>query len=264
MVMREKIQLSGRRGWERAGPRLCFWLGAVLSGVALLTAVQLCFPGVPAKSLADDNAILLPRTELNFFRTWQGNDPQYEADAALKSGLDTLALALGSLVRELPDPEKQKDLLIQALDGIPLRDDYSGYVALWRQTVDIHTPPTPDSAGLDFGFIQDVNGRYFVREMFEKVEQGGGFTDYTLTSWEGGERVVRRAYARPVPGTDYWLMSWRVLDREPVDAVLAANAGSEKNGVSGGMLWTGVCAGGLALAMAYRSSRQRLGRVESV
>lgn len=266
MFMRKKIQLS-RTGIQRRKRLRLSLSGAVLSVVAAFAAAHLYFLGIPAKSLAGDDAVFLPKVDLVFSQDWQNNDTRYEADAALKAGLDTLALALGSLVEGLAEPGELQKLLIQALDGIPVRDDYSGYVALWQHTVDIHTPPTPDSAGLDFGLIQDVNGHYFVQDMFEKVEQGGGFTDYTLTSWEGNERVARRAYSRPVPGTDYWLMSWRILDREPANSVNSSgSAGSflfteSKTGkLSGGMLWTGACVSGLALAMAYRSARQQVQR----
>lgn len=270
MVMRKNIQLPDPGVSPHSGQRFrpLHKLRMLFFCLALFAAAQLYLPGEPAVSLADGGTVLLPKIDLTFTRNWQNTDTQYEADSALKSGLDTLALALGGLVKELRDPEEQKELLIQALDGIPPRNDYSGYVALWERTVDIHTPPTPDSAGLDFGFIQDVNGHYFVQDMFEKVEQGGGFTDYTLVSWEGREQVVRRAYARPVPGTGYWLMSWRILDKEPVGSTGGSSVGSTflaasgpgGKSVSGGMLWTGACVSGLVLAVAYRSSRQRVSR----
>lgn len=124
----------------------------------------------------------------------------------------------------------------------------SGYFVLWRGTVDVCSPLTPDTAGLDFGDRRDAEGKYFVRELEKVARRGGGFHSFVL-SYDvpsGGALAPHGfeskfiAYSTPVVGTDLHLTLWRPVDQ----TAFSLEAELEDDGGHWSLL--GLCMAGLS------------------
>ncbi|MDL2285544.1 cache domain-containing protein [Desulfovibrio sp. OttesenSCG-928-F07] len=102
----------------------------------------------------------------------------------------------------------------------------NGYFILWQGTVAVCSPLTPDTAGTDFGNLQDAAGQPFVRELKRVADSGGGFSSFTLlqqrntgaTAYglapnkeksEVSLKIPYIAYSTPVYGTNLHLTLWR-------------------------------------------------------
>lgn len=123
----------------------------------------------------------------------------------------------------------------------------SGYFVLWRGTVDVCSPLTPDTAGIDFGDRRDADGAYFVRELEKIAKRGGGFHSFVLTyNAPAGSPASRDfeskfiAYSTPIYGTDLHLTLWRPVDQ----AAFSLEAELGDNGGTWSLL--GLCMAGLS------------------
>lgn len=152
--------------------------------------------------------------------------------------------------RTAPDGSKADDAALAAtLNRVYPDLAESGYFVLWRGTVDVCSPLTPDTAGRDFGQECDASGAYFVRELEEAARKGGGFHSFTLsydappgdgkTSSQGFKSEFI-AYAVPVTGTDLHLTLWRPVDQAAFS--LQAELGDD----SGNWSLLGLCMSGLS------------------
>lgn len=124
----------------------------------------------------------------------------------------------------------------------------SGYFVLWRGTVDVCSPLTPDTAGLDFGAQRDAGGAYFVRDLEKIAKAGGGFHSFTLVydvplgsaARPKGFDSQFLAYSTPVQGTGLHLTLWRPVDQ----AAFSLQAELEEDGGNWSLL--GLCMAGLS------------------
>lgn len=168
--------------------------------------------------------------------------------AAQAEGMRMSAEVLAAVLSKEAEKTGQNDeSLCVALKRIYPELSDSGYFVLWRGTVDVCSPLTPDTAGLDFGGRTDAHGAYFVRELEALAEKGGGFHNFTL-SYDmplGGRQLHTfesefMAYVTPVFGTDLHLTLWRPVDLEAFSLYAELEEGGNK--------WSflGLCMSGLS------------------
>ncbi|MFW5961934.1 MAG: methyl-accepting chemotaxis protein [bacterium] len=69
----------------------------------------------------------------------------------------------------------------------------------------ISLPPTPDIEGTNRWDLEDETGKYFLRELSETAESGGGFVDYIYANPDTGEDENKISYVAPIEGTDYFI-----------------------------------------------------------
>lgn len=174
--------------------------------------------------------------------------------AAQAEGMRMSAEVLAAVLsKEAEKPGSSDVTLGAALNQVYPELAESGYFVLWRGTVDICSPLTPDTAGLDFGNRQDARGAYFVRELEALAHEGGGFYSFVLSydlplDHKGPPRGSAQqrfesefvAYVTQVYGTDLHLTLWKPVDQE----AFSLQAELEEGGGKWPLL--GLCMSGLS------------------
>lgn len=115
-----------------------------------------------------------------------------ERAGLLQSSVDSVALSLGSAFADSAalDEESKKKILGSALSGLTFRLGGEVYFTAWQGTHMVHSPLSPDTAGMDFAEALDGRGAAFVRSM-ENIAFEGGFVQVTLP-----RQFVERGHGR--------------------------------------------------------------------
>lgn len=174
--------------------------------------------------------------------------------AAQAEGMRMSAEVLAAVLSKEAEKSGNSDEAISAaLNRVYPELAESGYFVLWRGTVDVCSPLTPDTAGLDFGNRQDARGTYFVRDLEALAGNGGGFHSFVLSydrppgdkSAPRGSTVQRFesefvAYATQVYGTDLHLTLWKPVDQQAFSLQAELEEGNNR--------WSllGLCMSGLS------------------
>ncbi len=98
----------------------------------------------------------------------------------LQSSVDSVALGLGSALTSFADDPARQAALSRALSSLTFELGGEAYFTAWHGTRIMHSPLTPDTAGMDFSDALDERGSAFVRTMEEVANSGGGFVRVTL------------------------------------------------------------------------------------
>ena len=125
----------------------------------------------------------------------------------IKNAVHSMAQSLGNLQQrneaELSKAEL-RDLIVQHNKEIRFGEagyffiyDYEGRV--------VSLPPTPEKQGNNRWDMQDADGSYFIRELAQAAEDGGGFVNYIYANPNTGEREKKFGYVEPISGTDLWI-----------------------------------------------------------
>ncbi|MCG8702279.1 MAG: methyl-accepting chemotaxis protein, partial [Bacteroidales bacterium] len=104
-----------------------------------------------------------------------------------------------------------RDVIRIAVDKIRFEDDSSGYFFVYENTTNVALPPKKELVGADLGNTADTNGVYFVRELKEQAERGGGFVEYVFHK-PGKGTVDKLGYAEMIPGTEIWIGTGVYID----------------------------------------------------
>ena len=154
----------------------------------------------------------------------------------------SMAEALGELLRGESE-ERAVEIIRKAIDGIRFEDDQSGYFFVYKGTVNVALPAKKDAQGKDLGDLKDSGGRYFVREIAAKAQEGGGFVEYVFPKPGKGDQP-KLSYATKIPGTPYWIGTGVYLDN-----IETAKARIEKAIDSSVSDMTGKLIGGMAVVL---------------
>ncbi len=128
----------------------------------------------------------------------------------IKVATDSLARALGELIKEIPDEDQRISLIRKAIGGVRFEADQSGYFALFRGTTCVIHPILKELEGMDMASQKGKNGELIV-ELQAKAKSGGGFVDYVYNKPGKGE-VPKVSYSVMVPGTEYLIFTGVYLD----------------------------------------------------
>ncbi len=182
------------------------------------------------------------------------------SQAAQSEGIRISAEVLAAvLAKEAASADNPDEALAASLTRLYPGLADNGYFVLWRGTVDVCSPLTPDTAGLDFGHYRDAAGNLFIQDLKRLADSGGGFASFSLAKagyerpksyglsgpgqgQTGGSnsKIPYIAYSTPVNGTDMHLTLWR-------QAVPTANYNLQAE-LSDGGNWSalGLCMAGLS------------------
>lgn len=119
-------------------------------------------------------------------------------------GTHSMAIALSEVVADVESYTEQELILQEAVKNLRFEEDESGYYFIYRGTTAVTIPPNPDLDGQDLRKVSDENGVYFVRELAEAAQSGGGFVNYVFAK-PGAGLQPKVSYAQMIPGTDYWI-----------------------------------------------------------
>jgi methyl-accepting chemotaxis protein len=98
-----------------------------------------------------------------------------------------------------------------SVDNIRFEADNSGYYFVYQDTTNIALPPKKELQGKDLGDLKDKNDVYFVKDMRDQANKGGGFVSYIWPKPEAGD-TPKLSYAEMIPGTDFWIGTGVYID----------------------------------------------------
>lgn len=98
-----------------------------------------------------------------------------ERAGLLQSTVDSVALGLGGALAAAPDQQARQEALNGALSALTFNLGGEVYFTAWQGTRIVHSPGSPDAAGLDFSGALDHRGAAFVESMEDLALKEGGF-----------------------------------------------------------------------------------------
>ncbi|WP_300742726.1 cache domain-containing protein, partial [uncultured Helicobacter sp.] len=143
---------------------------------------------------------------------------QIEVEQKIKLSTDALAISLGSRVKGLPE-EEQIALIAEAIEDFRFESDKSGYFFAYKEYVSVAHPIRKDLIGKSLHDTKDINGVYYVKELFESAKTQtpeGKFVYYVFSKPlpDGSlTNAPKIAYARLIPNTqNIWLSTGVYVD----------------------------------------------------
>ncbi|MFP3043126.1 methyl-accepting chemotaxis protein [Treponema primitia] len=170
----------------------------ILSIVTLMGTVFFIAQGVKQSGIADAEEVMLVGQK-----------------EKLKLGTQTMAIALGKALEGVSDPQEQHDIIYKYIKDYRFEEDKSGYYYTYKGTVIFMHPTLPQREGDDLANTADVNGVFYVRDLYENARKGGGFVSFTFPKpgLNGNmENAPKLAYVEYIPGTDIWLSTGVYID----------------------------------------------------
>jgi methyl-accepting chemotaxis protein len=141
----------------------------------------------------------------------------------LKLGTQSMAAALSKALEGVTDDLERYDIISTYIKDYRFEEDQSGYYFTYRGTVIFMHPTLPQREGEDLGQTADVNGVYYVRELYANAQKGGGFVSFIFPKpGPNGnmENAPKLAYVEMIPGTDIWISTGIYIDN--IDAYKAS------------------------------------------
>lgn len=124
----------------------------------------------------------------------------------------SLAMAISSVLNDEMSRNVQFHVMREMIKGIHYENDHSGYFFILDSTTIVAHGADAALIGKNMGTTRDKNGTYFVREMMEKANSGGGFTTYIFEKPGKGSQP-KLSYSEKIPGTDYIIGTGVYLDK---------------------------------------------------
>jgi methyl-accepting chemotaxis protein len=169
----------------------------------------------------------------------------------LKALVDAEAATVGAAIAE-----KDKDEQIELIRDLTKDAWYfstanaakkNGYFFVYtNEGVNISNPSKPALHGQKRWDKQDINGHYYIRELSQGAQSGGGFSEYWWQKPGEEEPSPKLAYATAVPGTDYWIATGTYIDdiekqkAETVGVIDAVVRSDIRNGIIVVVLYAGI------------------------
>ena len=130
----------------------------------------------------------------------------------IKLGTQTMAVALGAALHGVSERQEQHDIIKSYIQDYRFEEDESGYYFTYIGTTIFMHPTLPHREGEDLGNTADHNGVYYVRELHENAEKGGGFVYFVFPKPPEMELAPKMGYVEYIPGTDIWLSTGIYID----------------------------------------------------
>ncbi|TLD79349.1 chemotaxis protein, partial [Helicobacter sp. MIT 11-5569] len=139
------------------------------------------------------------------------NGIRQEVEQKLKLATDSLANSLGELVQGV-DEESQIQIIAKSIEKFRFEDDKSGYYFAYKEHTPVAHPTRKDLIGKSLYETKDVNGVYYVRELFETAKTQDKETKFVYFTFskplpDGTLGTAQKiGYAAMIPNTDnIWL-----------------------------------------------------------
>ncbi|GHV84002.1 methyl-accepting chemotaxis protein [Spirochaetia bacterium] len=133
----------------------------------------------------------------------------------IKLGTQTMAIALSKALEGVTDAQEQHDIISSYIKDYRFEADKSGYYYTYKKTVIFMHPTLPKREGEDLANTSDVKGVFYVRELYENAQKGGGFVSFTFPKpGPNGnmQDAPKLAYVEYIPGTDIWISTGIYID----------------------------------------------------
>ena len=136
---------------------------------------------------------------------------QQEIEAKIKLSTDSMASMLGEIVKGLSE-EEQIQIISKAISKMYFEDDKSSYYFVYKEGVALAYPHQTDIIGKSLWDTKDINGTYFIRDLFESAKDDskkGKFVYYVFPKPLPDGKFVdaqKVSYAQLIPNTaNIWI-----------------------------------------------------------
>ena len=143
---------------------------------------------------------------------------QQEIEAKIKLSTDSMASALGEIVKGL-DEKEQIQIISKAINKMYFEDDKSSYYFVYKEGVALAYPHQTDIIGKSLWDTKDINGTYFIRDLFESAKdesKRGKFVYYVFPKPLPDGKFVdaqKVSYAQLIPNTaNIWIGTGVYID----------------------------------------------------
>lgn len=143
---------------------------------------------------------------------------QQEIEAKIKLSTDSMASALGEVVKGL-DEKEQIQIISKAISKMYFEDDKSSYYFVYKEGVALSYPHQTDIIGKSLWDTKDINGTYFIRDLFESAKdesKRGKFVYYVFPKPLPDGKFVdaqKVSYAQLIPNTaNIWIGTGVYID----------------------------------------------------
>jgi len=130
----------------------------------------------------------------------------------IKLGTQTMAVALAQALKGVDDRQRQHDIIKSYIQDYRFEEDKSGYYFTYIGTTIFMHPTLPQREGEDLGGTQDKNGVYYVKELYETAQKGGGFVEFVFPKPPSMDIAPKLGYVKYISGTDIWLSTGVYVD----------------------------------------------------
>ncbi|MDR1893478.1 MAG: bacteriohemerythrin [Spirochaetales bacterium] len=130
----------------------------------------------------------------------------------IKLGTQTMAAALGKALQGVSDRQEQHDIIKSYIQDYRFEDDESGYYYTYTGTTIFMHPTLPQREGEDLNNTADSEGVYYVRELYQNAQRGGGFVSFVFPKPPSMVDAPKLAYVEYIPGTDIWISTGIYVD----------------------------------------------------
>jgi methyl-accepting chemotaxis protein len=130
----------------------------------------------------------------------------------IRLGTQTMAAALSKALAGVTDRQEQHDIIKSYIQEYRFEEDKSGYYYTYIGTKIFMHPTLPQREGEDLGNATDANGVYYVRDLYDNAQRGGGFVTFVFPKPPSMEQAGKIAYVEYIPGTDIWISTGIYID----------------------------------------------------
>jgi methyl-accepting chemotaxis protein len=130
----------------------------------------------------------------------------------IRLGTQTMAVALGKALAGIRDRQGQYAIISAYIKNYRFEADQSGYYYTYIGTGIFMHPTLAQQEGEDMGQTADINGVYYVRELYAKAQKGGGFVSFVFPKPPSMNYAPKLAYVEYIPGTDIWISTGIYID----------------------------------------------------
>ncbi|EAL2818633.1 hypothetical protein A0F11_07775 [Campylobacter coli] len=93
----------------------------------------------------------------------------------------SMAIALGDLIKNVHSEEEKVKIIATAIENFRFEEDKSGYFFVYQKTTVKAHPVRKDLIGTDLYNAKDENGIFYVRELYQRALEKGGFVTFYFT-----------------------------------------------------------------------------------
>jgi len=132
--------------------------------------------------------------------------------AKLKDLVDAMSMTLSAAIRGIPDEQEHHRIFTTLIKDSRFFPDHSGYYFIYKAGGTVFVLPTlTDLEGQNIIDRKDQKGNFFIRQLDQISQAGGGYVNYWFN--KPGQGVLPKlSYARMIPGTNYWIGTGVYID----------------------------------------------------
>ncbi len=128
----------------------------------------------------------------------------------IKVATHSIATSISNMIKGVENEDEKISIIRKTIQGIRYEKDQSGYFFVNKGTSAV-AHINESLIGKDMKEVKDKNGVYFIKELQEQSQKGGGFVFYI---WDKPDKkdTPKISYAQMIPGTDYFIGTGVYID----------------------------------------------------